>query len=336
MYGSRHTINVPLHQAGTTRVPVHPDAPALKASMQAAVKAGTVGSKEAAARLVALLRQEVGGNAAAAAAAAAIAGPGLTLKAPPPGFGGGGVSAPFINHNDPSVSGPPLNRYQPIQPPIQAPSIQLFGAAPGPRSAYDPFGGIGGGSSGGGQYQPFGGKSYSLWSNLPGIDLGLGASLWQGQNTLGGGHGSGLHMSGGGAERRTSAVFGGGDVSSNQHGGGTAMSSSTSSLDPVVGYSSGGGGSKMPPPGFGLGGGGSTGDLSQAKGRSFQPFGAIGPASAAVGSGGGGANATTGQGYNPLQTQATAGAGAVGGVAGRAPPPGMTQQYRPQQLGVGL
>ena len=240
------------------------------------------------------------------------------------------MSAPFINHNDPSVSGPPLNRYQPIQPPIQAPSIQLFGTAPGPRSSYDPFGVNGGGSSGGGQYQPFGGKAYSLWSNLPGIDLGLGASLWQ-NTTSGGGHSSGLHMSGGGAERRSSAVFGGGDVSSYQQGGGTALSSSTSSLDPVVGYSSGGGGSKMPPPGFGLGG--STGDLSQAKGRSYQPFGAIGPASAAVGSGGGG----TDGGYNPLQTQAATGAGTVGGAAGRAPPPGMTLQYRPQQLsGIGL
>ena len=87
--------------------------------MLQAVKAGTVGSKEAAARLVALLRGSLTGGAAGAAAAAAAGGQGVS-KAPPPGFGQGpataslapppGLGAPFINHNDPSVSGPPLGR----------------------------------------------------------------------------------------------------------------------------------------------------------------------------------------------------------------------------------
>ena len=334
VYGSRHTVNVPLNQAGTARVDVHPEAPALKASMQAAVKAGTVGSKEAAARLVALLRKEVAGGAAMGHGVLAPP-PGFsgvvgaatmsTSGSPPPGFGGSGAAVPFINRNDPSVSGPPLTRYQPIQPPMQAPSIQLFGASVPRSRQYDPFGGIAGSSSSSGQYQPFGSRIYSLWSGLPGIDLGLGASLWQGQLGSLGGNGSGSFVSGVGDGR---AVLGGGDVSSNQAG---FPSSTTSSLDPVVGYSSGGG-AKMPPPGFGPSSGGSTGDLTQAKGRPYQPFG---PASAAVGTGGGGGGAI-GQGYNPLQPQAAAAAAAGASAAVRAPPPGMTQPYRPQTLGIGL
>ena len=360
VYGTRHTVNVPLLPGGgpAGQVDTHPEAPVLRAGLQSAVANGMVDSKEAAARLVALLRRGSAAGAAKAPPPGFGGGSGPTAFSPPPGFGGpsiGGVSgAPFININDPSVAGPlPLGRYQPIQPPSSsslsplagssASSPSLFSAAPGgggSRSvspqppSYDS---MGGGSMDGGV------RAYSMWSGLPGIDLG--ASLFGGGGGFPGFGSSHDH-------RSSSSLF-----------GYQQQDSAMSTLN-GLGYATAapGGpiGAKAPPPGFGsasqaagsggdgsggsIGGGfpsvGSSSDLlgGGAKGRPYQPFGSSGVLSSGAAAAGPPSSSTSGGGggYNPLQAQqaAAAAASAASGAAGgstRAPPPGMAA-YRPSGL----
>ena len=383
VYGSRHTVNVPLNQGsgggGMPRVEPHPEAQALKASMQQAVRSGAVASQDAAARLVALLRkgreaqqlleeqqqqQQLGeamtmtsaavGRQLPAGSTTTKAPPpgfsfghqGTSMMAPPPGFGGGGSGlgggggglSPLIDNSDPAVSGPALGRYLPIQPPppILSPTIQLFAAAPGtrplsPHPSYDPATAAATSAASSSnnllqqlQQQPpllgSGGRAYSMWSGLPGIDLGLGSSLWPGGGGSGGGLGGGGY--GGNGLYGDRAPVLGGPVGLHGSGGGAL-----SSLDlPASGYLSGGGGGgggpRAPPPGFGP---------AAPMSRPYQPFGST--VSTANSNTAGGSNGLLG-GYNPIQAaqQQQQQQGVVGGQ--RAPPPGMAA-YRPQ-LGTGL
>ena len=228
VHGVRHNINVPLTVTGS-QVPALPDAPALKSSLQEAVKAGTVCSKEAAARLLSLLRQ----NGAAASTTApvptlgAAGGPvrsQLAAGRPPPGFGLsalqgqptalppallhlGGPLTPPLNNSDPSIIRPPLGKFQPIQPPL------VFGgtaAAPGrplqpPGMVAQPVTSTSAVADPSHHHQQqqqqqqqqqlqLGNGTYSLWSGLPGLELGVGQPVgWQAPP----GFGPGLQPGGG-------------------------------------------------------------------------------------------------------------------------------------------
>ncbi|GAX78771.1 hypothetical protein CEUSTIGMA_g6208.t1 [Chlamydomonas eustigma] len=340
VYGTRHTVNVPLSGLAETQVNIIPEAPAMKANLQQAVAAGTTSSKEAAARLVALLRNKKDVQQASAGAVK----PTVTARSPPPGFSGQAAAIapppgftipavqmqqhqvstlsassacpPFLTHQDPSVPPPPVGRHQPIQPPtlLQSSSLypqqnnSLLSAAScshltslttpqspshdsGFSASTSDFFGSGANSM----------RSYSMWSGLPGIDLG--APLWQGQSLFG--------------ELRAAS-----SSTLMRSGMGTSRSDVTQSqLQP----SSLGVGGKPPPPGFGptpLAGDG--GRLVGGVSRPYMPFGnTLG--SSAVGMVG---SIAVAQGYNPLQAQLQV------AEASRAPPPGMVA-YRPQ-LGTGF
>lgn len=120
--------------------------------MAMAMKAG----KDAGIRLMSLLRQK---------------GLGMAKAAPPSGFG---APQPLIDAQDPSLPSPPLGKYQPIQPPVSGDlrarqaqedacaahattEPQRMPAAPQPEQ---------------------GNTGYSMWSGLPGIDIGIAQAIW--------------------------------------------------------------------------------------------------------------------------------------------------------------
>jgi hypothetical protein len=148
-------------------------------------------------------------------------------------------------------------------------------------------------------------RSYSMWSGLPGIDLG--APMWQGQSLFG--------------ELRAAS-------SSTLLGSGMGMSgyeASQSHLQPAM-LETGG---KLPPPGFGppplaAAMAGEGGRLTGGVSRPYMPLGStLGSSSVGVRS-----NTAVAHGYNPLQAQLQV------AEAARTPPPGMVA-YRPQ-LGTGF
>lgn len=200
VFGMSRTVNVVL--PNNQGVEPYQETSTLLSSINQAVRSGALTSKEAAAQLVALLKQKEAQNGKVQSL--------LAAGRAPPGFaatpgtqapiasqplnvpsaqnqlqGGGTLLSPMDN---PVVPAPPIGRYQPIGKPVAPPGLQ--------QDQGQALGGYGQGCNP--QSQSVG--TYSMWNGLPGlsVDLPTGsynplATAWQqqvygGVNTLGANH----------------------------------------------------------------------------------------------------------------------------------------------------
>eukprot|EP00197_Chlamydomonas_leiostraca_P003114 CAMPEP_0202869668 /NCGR_PEP_ID=MMETSP1391-20130828/12580_1 /ASSEMBLY_ACC=CAM_ASM_000867 /TAXON_ID=1034604 /ORGANISM="Chlamydomonas leiostraca, Strain SAG 11-49" /LENGTH=548 /DNA_ID=CAMNT_0049550009 /DNA_START=31 /DNA_END=1677 /DNA_ORIENTATION=- len=197
VFGMSRTVNVPL--PNSQGVEPHPETSSLLSSINQAVRNGTLTSKEAAAQLVALLKQKEAQNGKVQSLlAAGKAPPGFASTpgapapiAPPPAVSPLGqqqvglsaqVGGNLLNPLDsPIVPAPPIGRYQPIGKPIAPPGGGLQqdqGQLGGYGQGYNPQGQANG--------------TYSMWNGLPGLSVDLPSSsynplatAWQAQSGYG-------------------------------------------------------------------------------------------------------------------------------------------------------
>jgi CCR4-NOT transcription complex subunit 4 len=187
--GVQRTVNV---QFPHTAIEAYPEAASTLTSLNQGMRSGTISSKEAAAQLVALLKQREVQNGKVPQGPKAPPGFAAPIT-PPPGFGssssstafgsaisvasGGqqqGASSQFFSPNDQpvTVNTPSLGRLQPIGTRTSTVGTGGFGGLQDSQGTSDGLGGSSGLQGNG----TTNGGSYSMWGGLPGLGGGLGGA----------------------------------------------------------------------------------------------------------------------------------------------------------------